>query len=219
FVPSSLDPLLAGLTQEGAQIIAPEYLVNPLCNWLFTGVSSLLIIGLGWFITDRIIEPRLKSTAIDGDLDALPQTETLGPRERRGLWAGVGALALGLLLLALISMPETSFMRSPEGELTAATAPLMLAIVPLIFLLFLLPGIVYGYVAGTVKTHRDVIEGMSKAMTTMGYYIVLAFFAALFIAEFGKSNIGALLALKGAGALQAMALPGQVTIVGIILLS
>src|SRR5690606_5884080 len=156
---------------------------------------------------------------IDGDLDDLPQIETLGPRERRGLWAGVGALALGLLLLALISMPESSFMRSPEGELTAATAPLILASVPLILLLFLLPGIVYGYVAGTVKTHRDVIEGMSKAMTTMGYYIVLAFFAALFIAEFGKSNIGALIALKGAGALQAMALPGQVTIIGIILLA
>ena len=219
FVPSSLDPLLAGLTQEGAQIIAPAYLVNPLCNWLFTGVSSVLIIGLGWFITDRIIEPRLKGTVVDGDVSDIPQMETLGPKERRGLRAAVVALLLGLVALALISMPATSFMRSPEGELTAATAPLMLAIVPLIFLLFLLPGVVYGYVAGTVESHRDIIKGMSKAMATMGYYIVLAFFAALFIAEFGRSNLGALLALKGAGALQAMALPGQVTIVGIILLT
>jgi aminobenzoyl-glutamate transport protein len=60
---------------------------------------------------------------------------------------------------------------------------------------------------------------MSKAMSTMGYYIVLAFFAALFIAAFGRSNIGALLALKGAGALKALALPGELTIIGIILLS
>ena len=40
-------------------------------------------------------------------------------------------------------------------------------------------------------------------MSTMGYYIVMAFFAALFIAAFGRSNLGALLALKGATFLQA----------------
>jgi aminobenzoyl-glutamate transport protein len=95
----------------------------------------------------------------------------------------------------------------------------MQSIVPLIFLLFLIPGIVYGYVAGTVKTHRDIIKGMSTTMSTMGYYIVMAFFASLFIAAFGQSNLGALLALKGAGVLKAMALPGGVTMVGIILLT
>jgi aminobenzoyl-glutamate transport protein len=104
-------------------------------------------------------------------------------------------------------------------QLTASTAPLMLSIVSLIFLLFLIPGIVYGYAAGTISGHRDIIQGMSKTMSTMGYYIVLAFFASLFIAAFGQSNIGALLAIKGAGALQALALPPQVTIIGIILLT
>jgi aminobenzoyl-glutamate transport protein len=95
----------------------------------------------------------------------------------------------------------------------------MQSIVPLIFLLFLIPGVVYGVVAGTVTSHRDIVKGMSKAMSTMGYYIVLAFFAAQFIAAFGRSNLGALLALEGAGALEAMALPAQVTIVGVILLT
>jgi aminobenzoyl-glutamate transport protein len=56
-------------------------------------------------------------------------------------------------------------------------------------------------------------------MSTMGYYIVLAFFASLFIAAFGQSNLGALLALKGAAGLKALSLPPQVTIVGIILLT
>src|SRR5690606_29799902 len=83
---------------------------------------------------------------------------------------------------------------------------------------FLVPGIVYGVAAGTVKGHRDVIAGMSSAMRTMGYYIVMAFFAAQFTAAFGQSNLGALVALKGAALLQALQTPGQVTIVGIILL-
>ena len=219
FIPSSLDPLLAGLTQEAAQIVAPERLVNPLSNWFFTGASTVLIVLLGWYLTDRVIEPRLRDVAIDGDTADIPQMEALGLRERRGLWAGLLALVVGVVLLALVSLPADSALRSPEGELTASTAPLMLAIVPLIFLLFLLPGVVYGYVAGTVASHRDIIKGMSKSMSTMGYYIVLAFFASLFIAEFGRSNIGALLALKGAGFLQAMALPAQITIIGIILLT
>ena len=77
----------------------------------------------------------------------------------------------------------------------------------------------YGYAAKTVKTHREIIAGMSKSMSTMGYYIVLAFFASLFIAAFAQSNIGALLAIKGANFLRDLGMPGQITIVGIIILS
>lgn len=92
----------------------------------------------------------------------------------------------------------------------------MKSIVPLIFLLFLLPGIVYGYVAKTVAGHRDVVAGMSKAMEGMSYYLVMAFFASLFIAEFGRSNLGVLLALQGAAWLQAAAMPGAITVLGVI---
>jgi aminobenzoyl-glutamate transport protein len=219
FIPSAIDPLLAGLTQEAAQIVSPERLVNPLANWYFTALSSFLIIFVGWYLTDRVVEPRLKNVAIDGDVADIPTMEALGAAERRGLLAAMLAMVVGIAILILVTIPGGSAMRSPEGEITASTAPLMQAIVPLIFLLFLVPGIVFGYVAKTVKSHRDIIVGMSKAMSTMGYYIVLAFFASLFIHAFGRSNIGALLALKGAGALQALQLPGEVTVVGIILLS
>jgi aminobenzoyl-glutamate transport protein len=219
FVPSSIDPLLAGLTQEAAQIISPGMPINPLNNWFFTAISSLLIVAVGWYLTDRVVEPRLRGVEIDGDVDQIPVIEDLGPRERRGLMAGGLALLLGIIVLVIATIPADSALRAPDGEITAAAAPLMQGIVPLIFLLFLIPGTVYGYVAGTVKSHRDIIVGMSKAMSTMGYYIVLAFFAALFIAAFARSNIGALLALKGAGALQALAMPATVTIVGIIFLS
>ena len=220
FLPSSLDPLLAGLTQEAAHIIDPARSVNPLCNWFFTGASAVLIIALGWFLTDRIIEPRLKKgTPVDGDPAEMPKMEELRPEDRRGLVAAMIAIAIGLAILVFASAPSDSAMRSPDGSLTASAAPLMQSIVPLIFLLFLIPGVVFGYAAGTVKTHRDVIKGMSKAMGTMAYYIVMAFFAALFIASFGTSNLGALFALKGATWLQTMGLPAQVTILGIILLT
>jgi aminobenzoyl-glutamate transport protein len=218
-VPSGIDPLLQGFTQSAAQLIDPDRLVNPLSNWYFTAASTLLVVLLGWYLTDRIVEPRVSALEIDGDTADMPKLEPLSPAERRGLTAGGITLMLGIVLLTLWAAPGTSPLRSPEGELTVFRAPLMQSIVPLIFLLFLLPGVAYGIAAGTVKTAKDVVNGMSKAMSSMGYYIVMAFFAALFTADFGRSNLGALFALKGATFLQALALPGQVTIVGIVMVT
>jgi len=219
FLPSLLDPLLQGFTQSAAQILAPERTVNPLCNWYFTSCSCVLVIAVGWFVTDRIVEPRLRAVAVDGDLAALPRLDDLSGSERRGLWLGLGAMGLGLGVLGLTAAPSDSPFRSPAGALTAHGAPLMDSIVPLIFLLFMVPGVVYGYATGTVKGHRDIISGMSKTMSTMGYYLVMAFAAAQFTYVFRESNVGALLALKGARWLEGLGLPGQATIVGIVLLS
>ncbi len=219
FIPSGIDPLLQGFTQQAAQILDPERMVNPLSNLGFTALSSLLVIGVGWYLTDRVIEPRLQSTAVDGDPDQMPKMDELTADDRRGFLAATGAMVAGLLLLALWALPTGSALRSPDGSLTSFTAPLMGMMVPLIFLLFLIPGVVHGYVAGTVKTHRDIVKGMTAAMGTMAYYLVMAFFAAQFIAAFNSSNVGLLIALKGANFLRDLALPPQVTIVGIILLT
>ena len=220
FIPSGIDPLLQGFTQSAAQIIDPARQVNPLCNWWFSAASGTLIVLLGWFITDRVIEPRLlKSTPVDGDTKDMPKMEALTSLEKRGLAGGVAAIVLASLGLLAWAWPGTSPLRAPNGDITAFSAPLMKSIVPLIFLFFLLPGIVHGVLSGTVKTHRDVIAGMSKAMSTMGYYLVLAFFAALFTEAFKLSNLGALVALGGADFLQSLAVPAQVTIVGIIMLA
>jgi aminobenzoyl-glutamate transport protein len=200
-------------------VIAPERLVNPLCNWAFTSISCLLVIAVGWWVTDRIVEPRLSGTPVDADGTPLAPIKSLGPREVRGLAAGLAMLVGLLALLVAAAWPASSPFRSADGELAGHASPLMQSIVPLIFLFFLLPGIVYGYVAGTVSSHRDIVQGMSKAMSTMGYYLVLAFFAAQFTAVFRDSNIGALLAIKGAAGLKQLALPPQAMVVGIIGLS
>lgn len=219
FLPSSLDPLLQGFTQKAAQIVDPERTVNPLCNWGFLSMSCLVIVGVGWYVTDRIIEPRLRRVPIDKDESQSQPAQFLGSAEIRGLAVGLGVLVACLALLAVLASPTNSPFRSQNGQLAGRDSPLMKAIVPLIFLLFLLPGIAYGYVAGTFKSHRDVVQGMTKAMGTITYYLVLAFFASQFTAAFSQSNVGVLLAVKGANGLTALQLPPQVTIVGIILLT
>jgi aminobenzoyl-glutamate transport protein len=151
FVPSALDPMLQGISQAGAQILDPSVVLNPLNNYFFTTASSLLIIGLGWYLTDRVVEPRLKNTEVDGDLHDMPTMEALEPNERRGLRWALIAMLLGILVLIVSALPGGSAWRGPDGELTSGAAPLMRSIVPLIFLLFLLPGVVYGIAAGSHK--------------------------------------------------------------------
>jgi aminobenzoyl-glutamate transport protein len=222
FVPVVLDPQLAGITQEAARLLDPDALVNPLVNYYFTAASSVLIVALGWWLTDRVIEPRLlrAGTKVDGDMSEMPKFEEPTAAEGRGLKAAMVTLGLGVLLLVASSWPESSAWRSPtNGGLAATDAPIMRSIVALIFLLFLLPAIAYGIGAGTVKSHRDVVQGMVKAMNSMSYYLVLVFFMALFIAAFNRSNLGVLLALEGGAALKSLGLPVTVTLVGIVLLS
>ncbi len=219
FIPSGIDPLLQGFTQQAAQIIDPAREVNPLSNWGFTSVSCIFVIAVGWYVTDKIIEPRLQGTKLDGEDLGSSEMEALKPEERRGLIAGLTAMIIGIALLVAAAYPDDSPLRSSTGELTAFSAPIMQSIVPLIFLLFIIPGAIYGYVAGTVQNHRDIIAGMTQSMHTMAYYLVMIFFCAQFTYAFGQSNLGALLAVEGADLLQRLALPGSITLFGIILLT
>jgi aminobenzoyl-glutamate transport protein len=219
FIPSAIDPMLQGITQAGAQIIDPDISLNPLNNFFFTASSSILIVALGWLLTDKVVEPRLRATTLDTDLQDLPTMDELTGLERKGLRAALWAMLASVVLLVISAWSVDSAWRGPGGSLTELKAPLMSSIVALIFILFVLPGIVYGVFAGTVKTSRDIIAGMTKAMESMAYYLVIMFFIAQFIYAFGQSNLGVLLALKGAEALKAIALPGGLTIAGIVLIT
>ena len=315
FIVSGLDPLLSSLTQTGVDIVDSNYVVNPLCNILFTAVSCIFIIGVGWFVTDKIIEPRLAGTPIDGDPEDIPKFDELTRRDKLGMRMGLLSIVITMLLLAIWAWPKDSVLRDPFGSLTAYRntasdfgvefkendfpviasakgpaaegglqagdrlvavteqgpedkpvklsfdseleymlfirdrnktqpaeftvsrggqketkrltpikmtfpgAPLMKMIVPLIFFVFVIPGLAHGYVSGKYRSHRDVIKGMAKTMETMGYYLVLVFFAALFIAAFKNSGIGDLLALKGANVIRDSGAPPAVTIICMILLA
>ncbi|MCG8528902.1 MAG: AbgT family transporter [Opitutales bacterium] len=219
-LPSALDPLLQGFTQPAAQIIAADVEVNPLCNYYFAASSGFVITFIGWFITDRIIEPRLrKHTPVDAEVKVESDMSTIAKKELKGfIIASAVTLIIATAIGFAIGAPESPF-RDANGSLTSFAAPIMKSIVPLIFLFFLLPGVIYGFVVGKYKAGKDVIDQMTESMRGMAYYIVMAFFCAMFIDAFGRSNLGALLAIKGALFLEGLNLPGGITIAGIILLT
>lgn len=216
----TVDPLLSGISQEAARIIDPEYVVGAEANWYFMAVSTFLVSGIGYFVTEKIVEPSLgKYNPDDADdpsvLDI--KVERLTALEKKGLlWSGVSMLIF-CLLLAWTIVPADGILRHPTTGLVAGS-PFLHGIVVFIFVFFAIPGIVYGKITNTIKTNDDVVNAMSAAMSSLSMYIVLVFFAAQFTAFFNWSNIGSVMAVSGANLLNDIGLTGPLLLVGFILI-
>lgn len=205
----TVDPLLSGITESAAQMIDPTYTVGPEVNWYFMFVSTFFIAIVGAFVTEKIVEPKLGEYKIEQAAEDLSQDSmgSLTAQEKKGLkLAGLATLVV-CALLAWTIVPENGVLRHPvTGEV--AGSPFLKSIVAFIFVFFAIPGFVYGRVVGTMKNDRDVINAMSKSMSSMGMYIVLVFFAAQFVAFFKWTNFGQVFAVGGADFLQTIGLTG-----------
>ncbi|KRP09007.1 MAG: aminobenzoyl-glutamate transporter, partial [Sphingobacteriales bacterium BACL12 MAG-120802-bin5] len=200
----TIDPLLAGLSQEAAQILQPGYEVNPACNYYFMFVSTFLITGLGTWVTEKIVIPRLGEYTGDEKPEKI---DKLSKEEKRGLkYALICAGVLtGIILWGLL--PADGFLRDPETG-SVLKSPFMKGIVAIIFFASAICGIAYGIGAKTIRNDSDVMKGMSKSMETLGSYIVLVFFAAQFVAYFNWTNLGLITAINGASFLERTGLTG-----------
>ncbi|MBT8048253.1 MAG: AbgT family transporter [Xanthomonadales bacterium] len=216
----TVDPLLAGITEAAARLIDPEYEVHAAVNWYFMIISTFLITIVGSLVSTFIVEPKLgkydPEMAQEGALSEA-KLEPLNPTERKALlWAGISALVIALLVASTV-VPESGMLRNPEtGDILRS--PFLRGIVAIIFVFFLVPGVVYGKVTGTINSDRDLIKAMADTMGTLGLYIVLVFFAAQFVAFFGWTNLGAIVAVTGAQTLQAIGLTGPLVFVPFIMM-
>jgi aminobenzoyl-glutamate transport protein len=215
FFIGSIDPILAGISESAAQMILPEMKVNPAVNYYFMFISSFLVVLIGTWVTERIVEPRLGK--YDGKAEKLPIVQ-LTAKERKGLrYAGWGLLVT-LVALAFTVIPENGIFRDPETG-SVLHSPFFNGIIIAILVMFFVPGIIYGITVGTIKSDKDVAKYLGNSMSGMGGYIVLVFFAAQFVYFFNYSNLGIIFAIKGAQTLQSVGLTGISLIVAFVFLS
>jgi aminobenzoyl-glutamate transport protein len=92
-------------------------------------------------------------------------------------------------------------------------------IVPLLFLIFIIPAIAFGIAIGQIKSDKDVARSLGKSMAAMAPIIVLAFFAAQFIECFKYSGLDKMLAISGGQALGKAELSPWMLITAFILLT
>ena len=230
-LPGQLDALLFGVTEEAVQALDPNWTMNIAGNWYFIAVMTFIFLPVIWFVTDRILEPRLgqwTGGAVAGSTDEDDDPSApLTAAQKRGLGAaGLASLAiiavwlfLTVDLLALIPglgvslyggnapLFDEAALLDPEANIAVALVPFFQSLVAGFMILFVFAGVAYGRAAGTIKDHRDVVEMMTGAMKDMGYYLVLAFFAAYFVELFNISNLGLISAVNGANAIEQSGLP------------
>ena len=208
----TVDPLLSGITQEAARLFDPEYTVDVSANWYFMVASTFLITGIGSFISLKIVEPSLgpyEGTPEDLDDEDSHRMDPLSDVERRGLRNTLWATLIFAAVLVALVYPENAVLRNQETGAVAGS-PFLKGIVAIIFVYFMMVGVVYGKTVGTIRNDRDVINAMAHAMSTLGLYIALVFFAAQFVKFFGWTNLGSITAVAGANFLQGIGFTGPV---------
>jgi len=195
----TIDPLLAGLSTEAARIIDPDYYVMPTANYYFMAVSTFVISFAGTWVTNVWVEPRLGKYTGNVEIEPI---QALLPEEKKGLkWVLIVFLGW-MALFAAGLIPENGFLRGEDNSVLHS--PLLKGFIAILFLVAATCGIVYGYITKTFKKHEDVINGMSTSFKGLVAFLVLVFFAAQFVAWFKWSNLGLILAIKGAGTLQTL---------------
>jgi aminobenzoyl-glutamate transport protein len=70
-------------------------------------------------------------------------------------------------------------------------------IVPMIFLTFLIPGMVYGWVTGSMRSQKDFIEGIYHGIRSIVPVLAIAFFMAQFVNYFSYTRLDRMLAYAG----------------------
>ena len=209
-----MDPVLAGLSESAARILDPAITVSPAVNLYFMVASAILIVVLGTWITERLVEPRLG--AYRGP-EVAPELEQLTAVEKKGLaWAGISVLVTSLAFVLAV-VPENGILRTP-GE-TVLHSAFFAGLITAIMIFFLIPGLAYGIAVGKTRNDKHAVKQMIDSMSHMATYIVLVFFAAQFVYYFGYSNLGLIIAIRGAEFLKTIGLTGVLLMVGFVFMS
>ncbi|MBF4994275.1 AbgT family transporter [Arthrobacter gandavensis] len=224
---TSLDALFAGITTAvTGSLPNPGSPVNPVSNYFFNVASSAVLILAAGFLIDKVLEPRLVKQSVprsrDADEEGTAAGEVLDPNltkvERRGLrWSLViGALVAGIIAAAAL-VPDSPWRNEDGGFLPAS--PLLSSIVFIVFVMFVIPGMVYGRITGSMPHARDIPRVMGQSIKEMSGFLVLAFVLGQFIALFNWSGIGNWIAVAGASGLESIGLTGYPAILAFIVLA
>lgn len=223
----SFDALLIPFTQAAAEtgdaLVGTSFapMLKSTSNMFFLMASTFIIVAIGTFIIDKIVEPGMEKYD-KSEADVVEKSGELSDQEKKAFKAANFSLLGVIAFIVLTVLPfdknnvipivgdlSTSVSLtsiSPEGTMALKGVNSFLdsiffsgdMIMMLMFIVFLVPGLVYGFKSGTFKTKDDVIGAMVTSMKSMASIIVILFFVAQFLNFFNDSHLGILIASLGA---------------------
>ncbi|HRQ05540.1 MAG TPA: AbgT family transporter, partial [Nitrosomonas halophila] len=157
---TALEPLLAGFTQSGATLIVPEYQVAVTANWWFMIASTFVLTLTGWWVTVRWVEPMSSRYTITSGRQEPVLGEQLAESENKALRQALLALLVTFAVFLLcILLPGAPL----HGE-GVRFSRWIEATVPLLFLIFVIPGVVFGISVGYIKNDKDAAHLMGDTL-------------------------------------------------------
>lgn len=210
-----VDPILAGITTTAAAVIDPTYVVTPVANWYFMVASTFFLAIVGTFVCEKIVEPTLGKwdSSMAGEPLQNIEFKDVTSQESKAMKVCLSILLIMILALVAMCIPANSWLRNAETGSLIVKSTLMDAMIPLLTIMFFVPSVIYGFMVGTFKSEKDVVIQINKTIASCVSLITLAFTAAQFVKYFNYSNLGTILAIKGAEFLAAINMPNILLIV------
>ena len=208
------DVLLSGITTEAARAIDSNAYVSPVDNYFFMATSVLLLTVLSVVVFNWIVEPRANTLKPENDVQE--KLAVIGPQEvlgmKRVMWTSIAFI---VVLLAVV-LPDASPLRGEDGGLIPS--PFLNGVVPILFLWFLLMGIVYGVSTGKIKKTADVPPLIAESVKDLAPVLVLFFAISQFLAYFRWSGLGEAIAVSGSSFLTTTGFTGIPLVIAFIVL-
>lgn len=217
------DALAYGFTEEAAKLFDPNYMRSPAINWYFLIVSCVVLCVAGTVLVEKLLVPRFAVTEnqINEWNNESEKTEGITTEQKKGLKAAaLGALFL-LIAIVLMCVGEDPILADPETHsIMTATSPFMSGIIITVTLFLLVPGAAFGFASGKYHKVDDMFGDIVEGFREMAGYIFMCFFIAQFTSYFNWSNLGSVIAIKGAEGLYALHIEHAIPLlIGLIIVS
>ncbi|HEY6609394.1 MAG TPA: AbgT family transporter [Candidatus Limnocylindria bacterium] len=214
-IPGPIDAMITEVTNEALSLIPGAEPITIVANYWFSVVSSVVLALVAYFVTERIIEPRLG--AYTGTPTGVAEAHEIDKAsEARGLrWALFAFLGF-LVLILVITIPEGSALRDPVTGDIIGTTPFMDSLLFIIAMFFLVSGVGFGYGAGTFKSANDVIAAVTKTFAGLAGLVFMLLMIAQFIAFFNFSNMPDVIGIALAEFLETAGIGALPLLVGMI---
>jgi aminobenzoyl-glutamate transport protein len=209
-----IDSMLTEITNEAIGAAGQPLQVT--ANLYFSIVSSLVLSAVAFFVTLRLVEPRLgpydPSGLAEGELNV--PDEAAEASEARGLrfakWGFLGSIAV----IAALSLIPGAPLQDP---VTGSLLPLLNSLIFIISLTFLICGICYGIGANTLRGSDQAIAAVTKTFAGLSGLILMLLMISQFIAYFNYTNLPRVAAVVMAQLLERANVGALLLLMGMIL--
>lgn len=215
------DALAYGFTENAARMIDPNYQATMAINWYFLIASCFVLSIFGTLVTEKFMVKRFAVTKEELAKYNFDESESkVTDEQKRGLkWAAIGFVIFVIALVAACIGDDPLLADPKTHSVLTNGSPFMNGIILTVTIALFVVGACYGFGCGRYKNDRDLFADITQGFKDMASYIFMCFFIAQFTSYFAWSNLGIVMAIKGAEALKAMEFTGAPLLIGLIFVS